>query len=197
MAFLHLKWDFQRANSQKNGISSHVVLHVLKKISGNWTTRGKKKPPKNNLQLMNSIWKWYPQEIAKNCSKEPRQDMRYASGPSVDPSTVHWSLIRNGLCERMAVKKPFLKKRNGEKRLRYTKTTQEVDWKSVATDLMEGWILPRARASTFLKQCGIILTENRTKGSRHPKKSSGMSFKSPRELFLKTSFAVEYFLSLL
>jgi len=33
--------------------------------------------------------------------------------------------------------------------------------------------------STLLKQGGIILTENRTKGSRHPKKSFGMSLKKP------------------
>jgi len=33
-----------------------------------------------------------------------------------------------------------------------------------------------------LKQCGIIWTENGTKGSRHPKKSFGMSFKKPGEL---------------
>ena len=30
-------------------------------------------------------------------------------------------------------------------------------------------------------------TENGTKGSRHPKKSFGMSFKKPGELFLKTT----------
>jgi len=37
-----------------------------------------------------------------------------------------------------------------------------------------------------LRQCGIIWTENGTKGSQHPKKSFGMSFKKPVELFLKT-----------
>jgi len=37
-----------------------------------------------------------------------------------------------------------------------------------------------------LKQCGIISTENETKGSQHPKKSFGISFKEPGELFLKT-----------
>jgi len=66
-------------------------------------------------------------------------------------------------------------------------STHEVDWKSVATGVMEGWILPRARTSTLLKQCGIILTVNGTKGSRHPEKSFGMSFKKPGELFLKTT----------
>jgi len=37
----------------------------------------------------------------------------------------------------------------------------------------------------FLKKGGIILTENGTKGSRYPKKSFGMSFTEPGELFLK------------
>ena len=41
--------------------------------------------------------------------------------------------------------------------------------------------------STLLKQCGIILTENGMKGSRHPKKSFGMSSKKPGEIFLKTA----------
>jgi len=31
------------------------------------------------------------------------------------------------------------------------------------------------------------LTENGTKGSQHPKKSFGMSFKKPGELLLKTT----------
>ena len=33
----------------------------------------------------------------------------------------------------------------------------------------------------------IIMTENGTKGSQHPKKSFGVSFKEPGELFLKTT----------
>jgi len=66
--------------------------------------------------------------------------------------------------------------------------TPELTWTSVATDLMESWILPTAQTSTLLKQCGIILTENGTKGSQHPKKSFGMSFKKPGELFLKTTY---------
>jgi len=60
----------------------------------------------------------------------------------------------------VAVKKPFLRKGNREKRLSYArwhKKWTENQW------LMEGWILPRARTSTLLKQCGIILTENGTK----------------------------------
>jgi len=36
-------------------------------------------------------------------------------------------------------------------------------------------------------QYGIILTENGTKGSQHPKKSLEISFKKPGELFLKNT----------
>jgi len=36
-------------------------------------------------------------------------------------------------------------------------------------------------------QCGIILTENGTKGSQYPKKSFEKSVKKPGELFLKTT----------
>jgi len=38
-----------------------------------------------------------------------------------DPSISHWSLIRNGLHGWVAVRKPFLRKGNREKRLRYAK----------------------------------------------------------------------------
>lgn len=31
--------------------------------------------------------------------------------------------------------------------------------------------LPRAQTATLLKQDGIIMTENRTKGSKHPQKT--------------------------
>lgn len=40
-----------------------------------------------------------------------RHDLRDASGLYVDPSTVHQSLIRNGLGGKVAVKKQFLKKK--------------------------------------------------------------------------------------
>ena len=122
----------------------------------------------------------------RNRKKHSSKELRDVSGRSADPSTVLWGLIRNCLLGRLAVKKPFLRKGNREKMLRCTKWHK--NWTaSVATGLMEGWILPRARTSTLLKQCGIILTENGTKGNQHPKKSFGMSFKKPGELFLKTT----------
>jgi len=57
----------------------------------------------------------------KESSKDLTQDLRDASGPSADPSTLNRSLIRNGLHGRVAVKKPFLRKGNREKKLSYAK----------------------------------------------------------------------------
>jgi len=57
-----------------------------------------------------------------------------ASVPSVDPSAVGSSLIRNGLHGRVAVKKPFLRKGNRAKRLSYAKWQKkwtENQWQQV------------------------------------------------------------------
>ena len=113
--------------------------------------------------------------------KRSSKDLRDASGPSADPSTAHWSLIRNGLHGRVAVKKPFLWKGNGEKRLSYAKWISGLDC-MLTTGLIEGRILPRPRNSTLLKQCGIILMENWTKGSQQPKKSFEMFILTSRSL---------------
>ena len=57
-------------------------------------------------------------EKRKNYLQQMNRD---ASGPSVDPSAVGRSLIRNSLHGRVAVKKPFFRKGNREKRLSYAK----------------------------------------------------------------------------
>ena len=62
----------------------------------------------------------------KKFSQAQTQDLRDASGPSVDSSAVHCGSIRNILHGRVAVKKPFLRKgkrqrENREKRLRCAK----------------------------------------------------------------------------
>ena len=44
---------------------------------------------------MNNIWRWYPQKKGKKSGTILTQDQKDASGPSVDRSTVCWSLIRN------------------------------------------------------------------------------------------------------
>ena len=83
------------------------------RIWGNWTSGGQKQ----KWQTWKAIYsRWTVSE-----RDDLTQDLRDASGPSVDPFTVHWSLIRNGLHGRVAVKKPLLRKGNGEKRLKYAK----------------------------------------------------------------------------
>lgn len=57
----------------------------------------------------------------KESSKRPDKDPGGVSGPAADPSAAHQSIIRKCFRRRMAVKKLFFKKRNGEKRLRYAK----------------------------------------------------------------------------
>lgn len=47
--------------------------------------------------------------------------------------------------------------------------------------------LHRARISTILTQCGIILTENGTKRQPTTKEELWVSFKKPAELFSKTT----------
>lgn len=50
----------------------------------------------------------------------------------------------------------------------------------------QSWIvLPRAQISTLLTQCGIVLTENDAKGSKHPEKSFECPLNKPGELLLK------------
>lgn len=60
------------------------------------------------------------------------------TGQSVVPKKLPVCLpgeFRNGLNERLVVKKPFFRKGNWEKRLRYVNLTQEVQQKSAETDL--------------------------------------------------------------
>ena len=98
----------------------------------------------------------------KKWGKELMQDLSVASGLLVDPFTVHQSFIRKTLQEKADI----------------CEMTQELDWKSVATGLME-WCNP-------LKQRGIVLSENGTKGSQHPKNSFWIFFMKSGELFSKT-----------
>lgn len=56
-------------------------------------------------------------DLKKKKKKDLTQALRDASGSSVDPSAVHQSLIRNSLSGGVAVKKPFSRKGNNEKRL--------------------------------------------------------------------------------
>lgn len=83
---------------------------------------------------MNSAWKSYLCETGKKSRQNLAQDLRDAFGPSVNPSTVRWSLIRNGLSGSVTVKKPFLKKAE------VCQIIQGLDWKSMATSLMK-WLI--------------------------------------------------------
>lgn len=61
---------------------------------------------------------------------------------------------------------------------------------SIGKDFMkhcQSWIdLLKVQFSTSLKHCGIVLAEDRTKGSRRSKKSFGKPFKKPGDVFQKT-----------
>jgi len=62
-----------------------------------------------------------PYKQLRKLSKWRTKEVSGLKNYSVDPFTVHLSLIRNGLHGRVAVKKPFLRKGNREKRLRYAR----------------------------------------------------------------------------
>ena len=95
---------------------------------------------------MNSIWRW-SEERGKNPAKS---------------RSICWSLIRNGLHGRMAVKKLFLSNGNRDKKLEVCKIIQELDWNWVATGLISlisnnderiyrrEVSLPTRRSTTFL-----------------------------------------------
>lgn len=62
--------------------------------------------------------------VSENHAPKEKENIQQKSG---DSSTVPWSLIRNGLSEKMAVKKPFLSRENREERLRCAQITQHLD----------------------------------------------------------------------
>ena len=78
---------------------------------------------------------------------------------------------------------PFLRKENSAKGLRYAK------WHKNRTENQWQQVLWRNESSPqhYWSSVGS-LTENGTKGSKHPNKSFGKSFKKPGELFLKTTY---------
>ena len=113
--FLHQQDELHRAISWKLGISQHGVQCVL----------SEKKRIINKLDLKVTPF--------QKCGKKLRGPERCFWPFSWSP-IVHWSLIRNGLHGRVAVKKPFLRKGNREKRLRYAKQHKkwtENQWQQV------------------------------------------------------------------
>lgn len=109
-----LKWpqqDYLQRNLAYLGVMCSIFLKK-------WVNRTSgRQPKKPNAQQIASMIVW------RSCPWSPArmtQDLRDGSDPSVDPSTAHWSLVRNGLGVSVAVRKPFLKTGNG---LRDTKGT--------------------------------------------------------------------------
>lgn len=58
-------------------------------------------------------------KVSGNWTKEVSES--HDHGRSADPSTVHWNLIRCAVIGSVAVKKPFIRKGNMQKRQRYAK----------------------------------------------------------------------------
>ena len=102
------QFDRHKKGDSQRAVSLKLVQRPLKKKKrGNWRSGGQKKK-----YQASSGW----------------------TVLLVDSSTVGPSLIRNGLHGRMAVKKPFLRKGNREKRLSYAKWHKkwtENQWKQV------------------------------------------------------------------
>lgn len=80
--------------------------------------------------------------------------------PDIGP--ISWSLIRNSLNQGEAVKKPFLRKGNGEKRLRYSKLTSAAEHYSSSVGsswqkMVQKCAKIQRRALNVLKDWGTIL----------------------------------------
>jgi len=69
----------------------------------------------------------YLRKRKKKSSNDLTQDLRDASGPSVDPSTVHQSLIRNGSPWKSGCQEANLKARKRGERAEVGQMIQEVD----------------------------------------------------------------------
>ncbi|KAL3974221.1 trafficking protein particle complex subunit 2 [Sarotherodon galilaeus] len=129
IVLLHQQGEPQRTISRKLGISRHGVQCVLKKFQQTGQVEDKRRSgrPKKLSTADEQYLKVMSLRNRKRSSKDLTQDLRDASGPSVDPATVRRSLIRNGL-------KSFLKKGNGEERLTYSILSTGTDKSREAVD---------------------------------------------------------------
>lgn len=98
----------QTAISQKLGISRCGVQAIIKKFkeTGKLEDRKRSGRPK---KLSKSDVKYLKVSLSRNGKKSNKvlaQELRNASGPSVHPSTVRRSLIRNGLNGTVAAEMP-------------------------------------------------------------------------------------------
>lgn len=88
---------------------------------------------------MDKVWQGY--NIFLHHLFDSQWTINWKLGPSVNLSIFHWSLNRNGISRRMAVKKLFLIKGNREEKAKVRKITQKLLWKSVAIGFTEWWMI--------------------------------------------------------
>ena len=103
-----------KGKSAKQLDNQYVVLKLLwKKLKNQERSRTKKglDGQENFQNLMRR-----PEEV----QQRPGQHLAASSGCQDDPSTVWISLIRNGLCGRVAAKKPLFRKEDRQKIHRFT-----------------------------------------------------------------------------
>ena len=93
-----------------------------------WTRRGQKRrgKPKKLSVSDEQFLKVTSSRDRKKSTKDLAQHLTHSSGPKVNSSTRRRSLIRNSFNGRVAATKPFIRKGNREKRLKYAKTQK--DW---------------------------------------------------------------------
>ena len=107
-------WRIRRGQGQKKDWKAKKTFKIWVRVSQCSSLRDRRKSSKDLAHLA--------------------QHLAASSGCQVDPSTVWRSLIRNGLCGRVAAKKPLFQKGNRVKRLRYAKAHKdwnEDQWKRV------------------------------------------------------------------
>ena len=134
IVFLYQEGLSQRAISKKLGISRHAIQSVIAKLTetGQRENRKLSGRPQKLSKSHEQFLKVTSLRNKKKTSQQLAQDLRDASGPSVDSSAGCRSLIRNGLNGSMAVTKPFLRKGNREKRVKCAKnykTEQKISGK--------------------------------------------------------------------
>ena len=78
-----------------------MMCGVFLKKWRNWTSGGQisGRTKKNIRRRWTASYRGVSKKYfgGKKYSKDLKQELKHASGPSVDPSAVHWCLIRNGL----------------------------------------------------------------------------------------------------
>lgn len=124
--FLKPSWCFPKKPLPENlGYLGMVCSVSLEKKKLRKLVKGRKKEEvtglKNGPQQMNSIWKSCSYKIQNKSKKCLIQDLKDTAYLVLHSSSIHCILVRNGFSGGVAAKKPFLRKRNRDKRLRFAK----------------------------------------------------------------------------